>query len=326
MVAENMDRPLRKYFRITPAQIFAILVTGFMMLADWYTLRDLFLELVNATDAQIYAMILATTLEGLPFYLGMLSAERADVGRYYKNDLKIARTGFWIALFALLCTFAITASLRILLIYNMTLMGEFNGRRGFEELIPQLFLTVSPLMTSLLSYVASWFTFRSNYLDRAYKETLEKQAFYLQRREEFREAYDLYQGARSGLWSSLDDTEMVNIPRESEPFRTECFVRIRNKLVANCLACYPTQIERYTQEVNSALERCIQELAMHTTIPHAITTISVSELIARHDKNARDHADCWDYNLAGPDLEAELRSMLDQAVIVAQSETAGGQN
>lgn len=321
-----MDRPLRNKNRITLSQIAAILVTGFMVLADWYTLRDLFIELVNATDAHIYAMILATTLEGLPFYLGMLSAEGADVGHYYKNDFKTARTGFWIALFALFCAFTITASLRILMIYNMRLMGEFNGRRGFEKLIPQLFLTVSPLLTSLLSYVASWFTFRSSYLEKAYNETLEKQEFYLQRREEFREAYDLFQGTRSSLWFSLEDAETLIMPRDSESFRTECFTRIRKKLVANCLACYPTQIERYTQEVNSALERCIQELAMHTTIPHAITDISVSELISQHDKNARDYADCWDYNMAGPELEGELHSMLDQAVVVAQSETTVRQN
>lgn len=321
-----MDRPFQKYYRITLAKIIAVVVTMFMILADWYTLRNLFLELVRAIDAHIYAMILATTLEGLPFYLGTLSAEGADVGCYYKNDFKTAKTGFWIALFALICTFFVTVSLRLLLIYNMYLMGDFGGRRGFGELIPQLFLMVSPLVTSLLSYVASWFTFRSSYLDKAYNETLEKQEFYLQRREEFREAYDLFQGARSGLWASLEDAETVKMPRDSESFRRECFVRIRSKLVSNCLTCYPTQIERYTQEVNSALDRCIQELAMHTTIPHAITKISVAELIAQHDENARDYADCWDYNLAGADLETELRSMLDHAVVVAQFETTVCQN
>ena len=39
-----------------------------------------------------------------------------------------------------------------------------------------------------------------------------------------------------------------------------------------------------------------------------------------------DYADCWNYNLAGPDLEAELRSTLDNAVVVAQFETVIRQN
>lgn len=322
-----MKNPLKKLQFWTPIQWFAAGVTFVMCLSDTYTLRELFRELLDGKlDIWVYSVILAASLEGLPFYLGTIASEWADAGGYYKGDRKIVRRGFWIALIAMLFACAIAVLSRLAWLQIMFLEGDINARRGFEEIIVQLFLAVLPLATSLLSFVASWFAFRSSYVERLYKEIIKKQDIYLKCREQFQDAYDTLQRAKYSLWNSLVEADGPQMPRKNADFRRECFAHIRSKLIANCITCYPTQIERYTQEVNLELEKCILELSKHTPLPQSITKITLAEVIEEHDANAMDYADCWNYNLAGPDLEAELRSTLDNAVVVAQFETVIRQN
>lgn len=321
-----MKNPLKKLRFWTPIQWFAAVVTIAMFVSDTYTLHDLFSEFIYKEDAWIYALILAAALEGLPFYLGTIASEWADTGGYYKNDRKVSKRGFWIAMFAILVAATIAVGLRLLWMYNMYLEGDLGERRGFENAIPQIFLAVLPLATSLLSFVASWFAFRSSYVERLYKEVIRKQDIYLKCKEQFQDAYDTLQRAKYSLWNSLVEADGPQMPRKNADFRKECFAHIRSKLIANCITCYPTQIERYTQEVNLELEKCILEMAKHTPLPQSITKITLAEVIEDHDANAMDYADCWNYNLAGPDLEAELRSTLDNAVVVAQFETVIRQN
>ena len=321
-----MKNPLKRQHFWTPIQWFAAGVTIAMLISDTYTMRSLFIEFVDRRDAMIYALILAAALEGLPFYLGTITSEWADTGGYYKNDRKVTRRGFWITMFAILVAAVIAVGMRLLWLQNMYLEGDLGERRGFENAIPQIFLAVLPLATSLLSFVASWFAFRSSYVERLYKEVIRKQDTYLKCKEAFHDAYDTLQRAKYSLWNSLVEADNTHMPKKTADFRKECFAHIRSKLIANCITCYPTQIERYTQEVNLELEKCILEMSKHTPLPQSITRITLAEVIEEHDANAMDYADCWNYNLAGPDLETELRSTLDNAVVVAQFETVIRQN
>lgn len=321
-----MKNPLKKLRFWTPFQWFAAGVTIAMFISDTYTLRDFFTGKVYEPDNVIYAMILAAALEGLPFYLGTIASEKVDAARYYKNDKEVTHRGLWLVRGAILLAFAIAIGLRIGWLQTMYYNGELRNSQDYEKVFEHLFLAILPVATSVLSYVASWFAFRSSYVERLYKEVVRKQDVYLECKEQFQDAYDTLQRAKYSLWNSLVEADGPRMPRKNADFRRECFAHIRSKLIANCITCYPTQIERYTQEVNLELEKCILEMSKHTPLPQSITKITLADVIEEHDAYAMDYADCWNYNLAGPDLEAELRSTLDNAVVVAQFETVIQQN
>lgn len=321
-----MKNPLKKLRFWTPIQWFAAAFTVGMFVSDTYTFLDFFTSIVYPPDNFVYAVVMAAALEGLPFYLGTISSEKVDVGGYYKNDKEVTRRGKRIVWAAILFTFVLAVGLRVSWLVKMYFEGDLRNPKDYENAIPHLFLAVLPIITSVLSYVASWFAFRSSYVERLYKEVIRKQDIYLKCKEQFQDAYDTLQRAKYSLWNSLVEADGPQMPRKNADFRKECFAHIRSKLIANCITCYPTQIERYTQEVNLELEKCILEMSKHTPLPQSITKITLAEVIEDHDANAMDYADCWNYNLAGPDLEAELRSTLDNAVVVAQFETVIRQN
>ena len=49
-----------------------------------------------------------------------------------------------------------------------------------------------------------------------------------------------------------------------------------------------------------------------------ILQIKASDIIRKYEETNRNYADAWDYDLAGPDLERELRRTLDTSVVKAQ--------
>lgn len=314
--------PLQKKGGLSGTQYFSILIILGMLVADFLTVRSLFIEMMEPGNAVILSFIMAGALEGLPFYLGMIHSEKIDVGSYNTNDKPVMTRGFWLAMIALLVTFAIAVASRLLWIQHLYITEQMVGEDFYEELIPQLFMTISPIMTSLLSYVASWFAFRSSYLDRLYDLVVQKQDVYNRCKENFQTSYDAYRRARYSLWSSLTEENGEPIPQDSAKYHERCFKKIRNKLVSHCITCYPSQIERYTQETNKLLEGFILEMSRHTTLPQTITRLTLADIIAEHDELAIDYADCWDYNFAGPDLENELRATLDNALVVAQFEAS----
>ncbi len=322
------SNPLRKRTGWTWWQFLAVMVTFLMMAADFYALYSMFAVDLrrDEMDSAVYALVIASALEGFPFVGGMLASEKIDQGRYIRHDAKVVKRGFWFCFFGFLFAYLLTLLLRVMVIRGMYRFGELDGKKGWEELLPQVLLLFSPFATSFFSFAFSWFAFRSRYMYDLFKTVADKQETYLKCKQQFQDAYDTYQRARTSLWTSLVDGPGTDMPSDSDRYRQECFARIRSKLVANCITCYPTQIERYTQMVNLELERCILEIAKHTTLPQSITSVPLAQVIHNHDAEAMDYADCWNYNFAGPDLEAELRSTLDNAVVVAQYETVIHQN
>ena len=310
--------PLEERRGLSITQILSILIILGMFGADFMTVRNLFIEMMEPNNAVILSFILAGALEGLPFYLGMIHSEKIDVGSYNINDKPVMTRGFWIAMIALVVTFFIAVASRLLWIQNLYVTEQMVDEDFYEELIPQLFMMVSPIMTSLLSYVASWFAFRSSYQERLYRIVVKKQDIYNRCKDNFYISFDAYRRARLSLWNSLTEESGESVPEDSKSYHESCFKKIRTKLVSHCITCYPTQIERYTQETNKLLEGFILEMSRHTTLPQTITRITLADIIAEHDELAIDYADCWDYNFAGPDLENELRATLDNALVVAE--------
>lgn len=321
-----MSNPLNHYRRLTKVQMAAVGIIAMMAFMDFLTMRSLFIQMVQPSEAAVYSVILAAALEGLPFYLGMVHSEKVDEGRYNKNDRKVTKVGFKLAMSAMILVFLLSAAVRMGWFFGQWFTDQIRTDELWEELIPNAFLSVSPIVTSLLSYVASWFAFRSSYLEQVYADVIRKQDIFNKCKENFRHSYEAYQRARVTLWASLVEDSREVMPKTSSLYRKACFAKMRAKLVSNCVACYPTQIERFTEEVNRELEKYILEMAARSTLPQSISKLDLADLIVEHDELAMDYSDCWDYNFAGPDLMAELRSTLDNALVVAQFETVIRQN
>lgn len=312
-----MANPLKKQHNLGFIQFAALTIICAMAVTDYMSMFWLFREMVSPTESGVYALSLALGLEGAPFFLGMIHSQKHDNANYLTSDKKVLQIGFWMSMLAFAVVYVVTIVARLQWIAQ--LKQNLRPDRFEEESLAQYILMFLPLATSLMAYIASWFAFRSSAVERQYKVVIKKQDIFTQCQENFQNSFDAYQQAKRSLWTSLEDRE--GVPLGSKAFRDGCYNRIRAKLVSNCLTCYPTQIERYTQRVNEMLEKCILEMAEHSTLPQSISCITLAEVIAEHDARAMDYADCWDYNYAGPDLEAELRSTLDNAVVVAQFET-----
>lgn len=317
--AKRLPRMLKLKEKVTT--YFAYFLIFLMALSDWYTVRDLFISVnTNSMDAIVYATVAAIVLEMLPSYMGTVMGRRRDKGRYDSND-----AGWVSVVVALLvtCGMAILVGyLRFHWLQEQIRLGEIGGRRGNEEIYGQYFLMVLPALTSLAAFLISWFMLRERCLQTKYEEVLSLQEDYYEKERDFRMAHSRCLEARTTVWISVCDQDESDMPEGLEAFRRECFARIRNKLVDNCLTTYPTQIERYTADVEAKLQSYLLEISKHSTLPYTITSISLDDLIREHDKNAMDYADCWNYNWSGPDLEAELRRTIDNAVVIAQYKSA----
>lgn len=310
-----------RWLKANLGAIFAWVLIIVMMGSDFYTIRDLFISVnTNTFDAAIYAMVAAIILEGLPSYMGTVLGRRRDKGRYEDNE-----AGYPTIIFAAIVTVimaVLVGGLRLGWVYGQIKSGDMGGRRGYEEVFGQIFLMILPVLTSMSAFLISWFMLRDRCLVQKYKEVRKLQEEFYDREADFRMAHSRCMEARTTVWTSVCDRNESEMPQGLEAFRRECFVRIRSKLVDNCLTAYPTQIERYTADVEAKLQNYLLEISKHSTLPYTITSISMDALIKQHDEDAMDYSDCWNYNWAGPDLEAELRRTIDNAVVVAQYKSA----
>lgn len=292
-----------------------------MAASDFYTVRSLFIDVnVNVTDALVYAGISAIILEMLPSYMGLVLGKRKDKARYEKN--LAGAVSIMLAFLVTVVLIALLAYLRYSWVAEQIRLGNIGGRRGNEDVYKHMFLAILPALTSVAAFLISWFILRSRSLESKYHEVCRLQEEFYAREADFRIAQSRCMEARTSVWISVCDSSVEPMPEGMEAFRRECFSRIRGKLVDDCLVTYPTQIERYTMDVEAKLQQYLLQISKHSTLPNEITGISLPELIRKHDEEARDPADCWDYNESGPDLEAELRRTIDNAVVVAQYKSA----
>lgn len=319
----NYHYPRLKKRGIQWGRVAALIIVLLMMMADVYTMRDLYIEVGNDwIDAWIYAFVAAIILEGMPAYLGIALSEKHDKGRFNVNDEYVNKKGIPFAVLVLVLTWAVVIMLRVKWIETGYEIGRYGGRHSEEEVIGQYFLVCSPVLTSLASGAVSWFALRSSYLQKKYQEVYRLQEKFQRAEQEFLIAHQRCREARTSVWTSLCGPDVTDMPKSFENFRLECFARIRAKMVDNCLIAYPTQIERYTSMVEAKLGLFLQEASQHSTIPYAINRNTIQDIITKYDLDTMDNADCWNYNMSGPDLEAELRRTIDNAVIVAQYKTA----
>lgn len=339
---DKLGRRFSYWFSDKKIKIFAFVLIAGLAFADFLAMSNLFAELDLSdkfrlghfsssllSESVIYSVTFSILLEGNPLFLGIAASLLADKTKYKVNDKANAIIGFSISLVALIITFALVIVLRIMLIQQKGGVTAFkNGTFGGSDdsngsFIAQIYLIVAPVLTSMLAFVASWTAFRSEQIEKL-KHRLDKlHNKFLIRQSKFLDEIHRNDDARMVLWRSL--TENDPLPMTLNDFRENCFVRIQAKLLKNSTDAFPDQVRRYNAEITSLLQSFIVTLAANTTTtPRDIENMKIDDIIKAYDKqkqDSNDKEDAWDYSICGDALTNRLKTILDNAVVVAQFKT-----
>lgn len=281
------------------------------------------------SETNVYPLMMVVLLEGIPYFLGLEVATVFDQTTYKTNTKNFAKIGTVVAAIAMVGAFALVVSMRLFVI---SLEGGFptvTGNRGelSPKFIVQFGLLISPILTSLLAFVASLSAFKSESADELEKKIDHLQIRFLNEQSKFYDIMSRNDDERTALWTSLSGNQNGPIPSKFDDYRKECFDRIRAKLIENVIIQYPGQITRFNSEIEGLLESFIKQMSdlKETDVPFEILTITTDDLFKAYDDSVCQHEktpiDAWNYSVAGEDLERELKKVLDNAIVVAQFKT-----
>lgn len=321
--------------------ILCLIIVGVMAWADYLTMYNFFndlgvstfpfsikdFEIPLSSEAYIYSFTAACFLEGLPFFMGHAASVLADKTRYKANDSTNAKVGFIVSLVGLLFAFALVIFVRIEYIKSNGGIEAFEAKnyggndKTNRSYIAHLFTLGSPVITSILAFVASWLSARSNSFTKLERECNAKHEELIIAQSKFLEAVHRNDDARIALWRSLSETD--SMPSDLDTFRTMCFERIRQKLIINCIVEFPGQVHRLDSEIKVLLKTFMEQMYLYTTdVPDDLPKLE--EIINDYDNNNKDKnpSETFEYSICGPILEKELKTVIDNAVVVAQFKTS----
>lgn len=338
-------------------KIAAVLLILALTGADVFAMNDLFTSLdIDVTSVMVFSFTFALCLEGLPTFLGASLSKLKDQTNYKKNEYKNAQIGFWGGLIGFLCAFALVVALRVLIMtksggYTAYLDGsygvgasEYYGETS-QLFIKDLFLTISPLLTSILAGLTSWIVFPSDIHSRLEKELDKMQADYIEKQSKFNVSYDKLEVVRMTIWKDVSNNNS-DMPSSINIFRKECYARIRNLITRDCIEKFPVQIEQFNKYIKDDLLFYRDEMASIAADSGVdFSDINIETLIKKRDarildkinvpeknKNGKkferylDESDCWDYGLARSVLINNLKKLLNNAIVVAQYKSTGEQH
>lgn len=348
-------RICRRLYRIWDARvkIFSMFLIIILAFFDYAAMRNLFIDL-NVSDAPllpggeldprtflplnfrgyisevyVYPMMMVILLEGIPYFLGREISVLLDRTTYRSDSKNYAGVAFGAACIGLMGTFILVGVMRIMVI---NLMGGFpvsgnTNAEWSEDLIVQVGLLISPILTSILAFVASLVSFKSESAEELEKKIDRLHIKFLNEQSRFYDLLNRNEDAKTALWSSLNSNQNGAIPTEFDNFRKACFDRIRAKLIENVIIQYPGQISRFNAEVEGMFETFIRQMSgMETTNDaYEIRAITPEQLFKEYDQfqvQEETPMNAWNYAVAGEELENEMKKVLDNAVVVAQFKTA----
>lgn len=271
---------------------------------------------IRTFNRYLFSMMFAICLEGIPTFMGFSLSKWLDSTQVKKNDSRNAMLGLIASCLGLIVAFVLLIFLR-----RQTLITN-GGATAFKEgTYPNypidVFLMVSPILTSILAFLASWFAFQTETSRTLESELNLVRDKFLATYHDFLTDLNALQDARIQLWTSL--TSFKGQPKTMKGFRILVLQRIKSKLMQDCIDYYPIQMRRYNTEVEAMLKSCIEEMSKKSTIPETIKKISLEEIIEGYDENRVENEVCWDYEKAKSTLEESFARRIDNAVVVAQS-------
>ncbi len=322
-------------------KVVAVVVVALMMVADFLAMINMFTQLGGLdtlwlfgkefkifSETVIYSFTMVLLLEGNPWFLGKTASALLDKGIYKKNDKTTAILGFWVSLVGLILTWILVIVIRWLTIQKNGGYAAYMTD-NYDQFVLHACLSVTPVLTSILAAVASWTASSSNQETKLIREIRRRYNQFLRSQKVFLDILYKNEDAKVALWTSLNVRPNGPMPQDFDSFRQECFTRIRAKLIENCITQYPDQILRFNAAMENMLLDCVEQMSKRSTLPETIKEINLKELIGKYDeerKNENKAANAWNYTIAGRDLEAELKILLDNAVVTAQFKTSNKPN
>ena len=147
--------------------LFTVILAAFLTMSNYLSLKGLFRKLdCTAFDQVLYASTLTVLLNGIPCYLALfcskLGIQPADTGR-----TRIANTvGLILSVLTYVLVAGVTVMLRLLWISSNGGLTSFIAYRygtvNNKQFIADMFELFSPILVSLLIFIAVWLCLRSH--------------------------------------------------------------------------------------------------------------------------------------------------------------------
>lgn len=316
-------------------KVFAAVLILAMAAADWFAMNNLFKELGNdVLDRVVYALLMVILLEGLPTYAGPALSVLIDKTGYKANSKKKNAVIFGLALAALIGTWWLNFYLRCnaeeaiigaetsISISDFGVAGETEGDEKKEARVEtnNTMLSWSPVITSVLAFLASWVAFSDDNRELLLKEKMEAEERFHALAETLTDHRDRMEMQKETLWIALGG-DLAQMPESYEDFRRNCFVKMRASVIENCKEQYEGQLTKYNQQMEEAIKACIKVMAGYAEERDQVLDLETmfDQLVQDHDRRYADDAWAhWDAKAAAPALKQELEHQVNNALVVAR--------
>ena len=320
-------------------ELLCVALTLALVGSDFYAMSNMFTRFdVTDNERIIYSATFALFLEGFPFVLGLVIPQIQDPVQFIKGRKKAYRKIASFCRIGLAVSWVLAIYIRLLQVApiengtltreNFTLseliasplwayLASDYGETMNTEYLAQIFLFLSPVLTSMLCYVISLHAFSKTSVDVAaekYKRCRERFEWCENR---YQKAEERRQDVMASMWRSLCDEEDRRYYSINE-FRSACHVLIHDKMIAKCVNAYPGLLKRYNEEIELKLAQYIVRIGKHSTIPERIEKLTVESIVRQYDDKQHDPTNKWNFEECGYDMREELSSLLHEAIILAQ--------
>lgn len=320
-------RELRYKYSGIISMLLVTLATGVLAYFDYLSIEELFSR-SDIKSANEFAILFAFCLEGIPFFSASFVAKLFVQRKVKENDALYAGIGVFLGAIGLIMAWGIAVYTRYIVIKSSGGVSAYLDPEDpdlrYIGYTADIFLQFSPIITSILAFLASWSITSKDIekklkkeVDFYFKKFLHKEAVYLEEAEKL-------SNMRVSVWNSVTqhEVERVDIPHDDNVFREEVVKRIRKQLISNSIAVYPSEVERFQNKIEEELREYQSKLALHCTNPEIILEIDIKKLIQQYDEECLQKGQlhsCWDYSKAGRDLEEQLKRLVDNNVSLAHS-------
>lgn len=303
------------------------LVLGYF---DYLTIVELFTDadLAGENSEIVFAVLFALCLEGIPFFTASFLAKALLEYKVKKKEKLYAWIGVGLGLIGLIMAWIIAWHIRDTVIQanggvkqylQLTIDGVADYNQDLGEYVgytADIFLKWSPIITSILAFLASWQVTSWDIEKKLKREVEFYHKKFLYKEKLYRMEMEKLLNLRAAMWNSVaeDEANRISIPNNEQVFRDEVIMRIRRQLILNSIALYPGEVERFQNKIEAELGFYLSQMAINSTKPELLLSIDLKELIQRYDEEQIQKGKtemCWDYSKAGKTLENELKTYVD---------------